>query len=105
MNIEEIFRNANLQNICKFLVHGAGISEPDSRPYGVRVKEAREHAVRQFKECFPKPLDYDNATENLDLYAAELKSVYMEIGFQSGLLVAFQVCVKMIQGGKDNDRL
>lgn len=105
MNIEEIFRNANLQNICEFLIHGTGIRKPDNRPYGIRIKESREQAVSKFKECFPKPLDYDNATESLDLYAAELKSVYMEIGFQTGLLIAFQVCEKVISGGNGNDRL
>lgn len=105
MSIDEIFRNANLQNICEFLVNGTGISEPDDRPYGIRLEDAHQKAISKFKECFPNSLDYENATRDLDFYAAELKSIYMEIGFQTGLLIAFQVCGKMIHGSNENDRL
>lgn len=105
LNIEQIFKNANIQNICEFLVHGRGLSETDNRPYNIRLKESREKAVSKFKECFPKPLDYDHATDELDLYAAELQSVYMEIGFQTGLLVALQIAEKMTSGSHDNNQL
>lgn len=103
MNINKIFRNANIQSICEFLIHGTGVNEPDNRPYSIRLKEAREQAVCKFKAFYPNSVDYDNATEELDLYAAEIQSVYMEIGVQTGLLIAFQVCEKMICGGIEDD--
>lgn len=94
--MEEIFKRAYLQNICGYLVNGALGGEVDQRPYQTRLKEKRKEAFCQLQECFPDPSNYEDAVEKLVAYEGELESIYMEIGLQTGLFIAVQMCGKMI---------
>lgn len=89
--IAEIFERSTLNEITSFLLTGAGAMprEDGNTDYQIRLKNA-------YQRCEDILSTYDNDKDSI-LYTAinqlvsENEQVYMEIGFQAGILLAYDM--------------
>ncbi len=84
--IEQIFERCNTETLCYFLMNGEELAETSNEGYYERARKAekrlRDWAIKEFKD--KKELD-----EHFSLIYSvleELQSVYMEIGFLTGIM-------------------
>lgn len=89
--ISEIFCRLDMQHIREFLLHGAECMEIDRRPYKMRIEEAREGVLKILEEALPEMEERQRITEKIYEYNGMCEEVYMEIGLQSGMILALQV--------------
>lgn len=86
-DLTEVYSRADVERICSLLLYGTDDYTTDERPVEIRIKEAREKAVFIIRERFPDPKEYDEITEGIDHLSSEIEHIYMQLGFEMGLLI------------------
>lgn len=89
--ISEIFERLDVQHIREFLLHGVECVEIDPKDYKTRIEEARQSAINMVKEKFSNMEENEKLTACIYDYASACEEVYMEIGLQSGFILAVQI--------------
>lgn len=89
--MDEIFWRADIQQIREFLLHGGECSAPDRRSYRERVESAWRTLAAGLRAEYPDDADYERITRLVDAYGWVLEDVYMEIGLQTGAILAVQI--------------
>lgn len=86
---DEIFERVSIKGIVDSLLYNYDSVERDERDYEQRMKDAYhkfEEKAKKFEEGYPPVLpDYANEL------VSDAQEIYMEIGLQSGILLALDV--------------
>ncbi|MFQ8599643.1 MAG: hypothetical protein ACLSAP_02950 [Oscillospiraceae bacterium] len=88
--IDEIFLRADIQQVRDFLLNGVS-SKTDPRSYKERMESAQKKVMARLREAYPDMAAYEEMTGLLFDYVDAIEAVYMEIGLQSGAILAAQV--------------
>lgn len=89
--IDEIFERLDIQHIPEFLLHGVEETTINPKSYKERLDIGRKSAMGMLQAKFPDDEEFEQITDHLYDYVTATEQVYMEIGLQSGFILAMQM--------------
>lgn len=89
--ISEIFDRAHIQHIREFLLHGVECVEISDRDYKQRLDIAYTPVKSMMHATYSDEKEYEDKMAPIYDYASAHQDVYMEIGFQCGMMLAMQL--------------
>lgn len=88
--IDEIFLRANFQKLRGFLLFGTECRmEPGT--YLERLNRADDQVADRLQQALPDRKTYNSVLSDVYDYAGSIGNVYMELGLQTGMLIAVQL--------------
>lgn len=88
--IDQIYKRTNLYQICSFLLFGTETT-PTSDSSIQRLSSTEKAMAKRLKEKFPDPCDFNEITNLVYTYTAEIESVYTEIGLKTGVRLLMEL--------------
>ena len=88
--IEEIFLRADIQHIREFLLHGTESLVLHQEPYKERIEKTQKKVDKRVHEIYSTEEECEEMMAIIFDYSSAVEQVYMEIGLQVGLMLAYQ---------------
>lgn len=87
--VDPILKRADFKEISSFLLYEGERIENQAVPYEQQAKDSSNHLFQMIRENFPDTYDdWENQITNLN---SIYQSMYLEIGIQVGMKLAFQI--------------
>ncbi len=89
--IDQIFDRCNIETVCEFLIYGGEPLETNTDSCYERAKKAEQKLNEWLQKQFTDNKELDEHCSIVYSVIGEIQSIYMQIGFKAGFMLAAEL--------------